>query len=114
MANYNVRMPTGHQGRYKVRMPTGHVGSYKVRLPDTVPETEAITIDMTGAPTGASWTLWDSGAAVDTGTTSQGPTQYPFETYTLVWEDTAFAWIPPADEGPTVLSAGNPITFGPP
>jgi len=111
MAIYKVRMPTGHLGEYKVRMPTGHLGKYKVAFPSG---TEAITIDMTGAPAGASWTLHDTGGPVDSGSSGQGPTQYPYETYTLVWEDTAFPWIPPAPEGPTVLSEGNPITFGPP
>jgi glucose/arabinose dehydrogenase len=97
-----------------IETPTGQPGKYKVRVPTGVPTTEAITIDMTGGTgIGASWTLRDSGGVVATGEFGTGPVEYPFETYTLTWEDTAFAHIPPAAEGPTVLSNGNPITFGP-
>lgn len=113
MAVYKVRMPTGHQGTYRARMPTGHLGKYSVYFPGL---SEDITIDMTGAPAGAAWTLRNSlSEVVDTG--SSGQTQaFPIDAtgYTLVWEDTAFPWIPPAPEGPTPLLSGFPITFGPP
>jgi hypothetical protein len=110
MLTYKVKMPTGHIGNYKVKMPTGHLGNYKVKMPVS----ETITIRMDGAPAGASWTLRDSVGIVATGSTPQAATKYPEETYTLTWEDTAFGWIPPAAEGPEVLSYLNPITFGPP
>jgi glucose/arabinose dehydrogenase len=94
--------------------PTGFLGRYKVLTSTELATTEAITIDMTGGTgIGASWTLRDTGGIVATGTTSTGPVQYPFETYDLTWEDTAFAYIPPPVEGPIVLTLNNPITFGP-
>lgn len=100
-------MPAGSTGAYSVGMPTGHQGKYKALLPNTV------TIDMAGAPPGASWTLDDSVSEVATGTAGETVDRPP-ETYTLTWEDTAFPWVPPPPEGPTVLSAGSHITFGPP
>lgn len=118
MTSYKVRVPAGFDpstGGYKVRVPAGFdpaTGGYNILVPST---TEWIQIDMTGAPAGASWTLRNSvPEIVATGSSGTGQVQYPFETYTLTWEDTAYPWIPPSPEGPTVLSAGNPITFGPP
>jgi hypothetical protein len=109
MAVYKARMPTGHLGKYKVRMPTGHQGKYKVAI-----GYENITIDMTGAPPDVEWSLEDSGGEVATGATSMPATMFPTETYTLIWLDTAFPYTPPPPEGPTVLSVGSPIVFGPP
>ena len=78
------------------------------------PPTELLSVDMTGAPAGASWTLSRAGVGdVATGTTDLTPTAYVYGDYTLTWEDTAFAWVPPAPENCTV-SESNPCDFGPP
>ena len=73
-----------------------------------------ISVDMTGAPADASWTLKDSLGVVATGDTSVGPDSYKYETYTLTWEDTAFGWTPPVDEVQILSLGTTPITFGPP
>lgn len=112
MSIYKVRLPDTYDA-YHVRMPDTYV-SYNALIPESL-VVGLITIDMTGRPDGASWTLSNSVPEdVDTGSASQGPTEYPVETYVLTWEDTAFAWIPPAASEPTVLASGSPITFGPP
>ena len=104
----------GPDGFLYITTDGGGTSGKVLRVGPVLDSEEAITIDMTGAPAGASWTLRDTGGIVATGTTGTGPVLYPFETYTLTWEDTAFPWVPPPPEGPTVLSFGNPITFGPP
>lgn len=110
-----VRAPDTIDG-VRVRVPDS-IAAIWLRTPtDIAPTTESITIDFTGAPTGASWTLRDTGGVVATGTASTGSVQYPFETYTITWEDTAYGHLPPSPdtEGPSPLVLGTPLTFGPP
>jgi hypothetical protein len=81
-----------------------------------IPGTETITVDFSlavdGGIPGASWTLLDGDLnPVASGTDSMSATLFPHGFYTLVWEDTAFGFSPPPQEGPVELTEGNPLTF---
>ena len=85
--------------------------------PEPPGDTGTINIDMTGAPSGTSFSISPGGMTgnVDTSTTYSFPNR-PADTYTLTWLDTVYTHEPPspATEQATIATDGQTISFGPP
>lgn len=74
-------------------------------------EQGSITVDMTGAPADASWTLTNAVGGEYSGTSGTTISDAAAnETYTMIWEDTAYAFLPPTVPDQT-LAVGGSITF---
>jgi len=116
MPSYKVLVPVTFTGTLSIQVPDNFAGNCHVNMsePPSPVEQGVVSVNMSGAPAGASWTLRnDANVVVMTGTESTSPSPIPLGTYTLTWEDTAFAYSPPGTETHTFVD-DTPYTFGPP